>query len=70
MGAIYRREISSFFTSSIAYVFLSVFFLFSGYFFYAGSLASATTDMSAMFSALFLVVVILIPILTMKLLSE
>lgn len=70
MGAIYRREVSSFFTSSIAYVFLSVFFLFSGYFFYGGSLAAATTDMSAMFSALFMVVIILIPVLTMKLLSE
>lgn len=70
MGAIYRREISSFFTSSIAYVFLSVFFLFSGYFFIAGTLMSATTDMSDMFSALFLVVLILIPIMTMKLLSE
>ena len=70
MGAIYRREMSSFFSSSTAYVFLSVFFLFSGYFFLAGTLMSATTDMSAMFSALFLIVLILIPVLTMKLFSE
>ena len=70
MGAIYRREMNSFFSSSIAYVFLSVFFLFSGYFFLAGTLMSATTDMSEMFSALFLIVLILIPVLTMKLISE
>ncbi len=70
MGAIYRREMYAFFTSGLAYVFLSVYFLFSGYFFYAGSLASATTDTSAMFGALFLVVLFLIPILTMRLLSE
>lgn len=70
MGAIYRREMGAFFTSGLAYVFLSVYFLFSGYFFYSGTLAQATTDTSPMFSALFLVVLFLIPILTMKLLSE
>ncbi len=70
MGAIYRREMSAFFTSGLAYVFLSVFFLVSGFFFYIGSIASATTDTSAMFSSMFLVVVILIPVLTMRLMSE
>ena len=70
MGAIFRREVGSFFTSSIAYIFLSVFYVFSGFFFFTGTLQSSTTDMSAMFSALFLVVTFLIPILTMKLLSE
>ena len=70
MGAIFRREIGSFFTSSIAYVFLAVFYAFSGYFFYSTSLYSATTDMSGLFSSLFLIIVILIPILTMKSFSE
>ncbi len=70
MGAIYRREIGAFFTSSIAYVFLAVFYVFSGYFFYGSTLAANTTDMSGIFSNLFLVIVFLIPILTMKLLSE
>lgn len=70
MGAIFRREINSFFTSSIAYIFLAVFFVCSGYFFYRGTLLSATADMSSMFSSLFLVILILIPVLTMKTLSE
>ncbi len=70
MGAIYRREMGAFFTSSIAYVFLAVFYLAAGYFFYASSLYSATTDMSGVFTSLFLIVVILIPILTMRLFSE
>lgn len=70
MGAIYRREMSAFFTSGLAYVFLAVYFIFSGYFFYSGTLLAATTDTSSMFSALFLVVLFLIPILTMRLLSE
>ncbi|MBQ8296709.1 MAG: ABC transporter permease subunit [Ruminococcus sp.] len=70
MGAIYRREMSAFFTSGLAYVFLAVYFLFSGYFFYNGTLVMGTTDTSAMFANLFSIVMFLIPILTMKLLSE
>ncbi len=70
MGAIFRRELGSFFTSSIAYVFLAVFYAFSGFFFYTSSLYSATTDMSGMFSSLFMIIVFLIPILTMKTFSE
>lgn len=70
MGAIYQREMGAFFSSSIAYVFLAVFYLTSGYFFYSGSLYSATTDMSSTFTSLFLIIVILIPILTMRLFSE
>ena len=53
MGAIYRREMGAFFTSSIAYVFLAVFYLAAGYFFFASSLVSATTDMSGVFTSLF-----------------
>lgn len=70
MGAIFRRELGAFFTSSIAYVYLAVFYVVSGYLFYATSLYSATTDMSGVFSNLTTIIVILIPILTMKSFSE
>ena len=70
MLAIYRREIGAFFTSGVAYVFLAVFWLVSGIFFYNGVIASGTTDTSAMFSSMFYIVMFLIPVLTMKLLSE
>jgi len=70
MGAIFRRELGAFFTSSIAYVFLGVFYLLSGWFFYSNSLAYGTADMSAFFSMLFLVIVMLVPVLTMKTFSE
>lgn len=70
MGAIFRRELGAFFTSSIAYVYLAVFYAFSGYFFYSTSLYAATADMSEFFSILFLIIVILVPILTMKSFSE
>lgn len=70
MGAIYRREMGAFFTSGVAYVFLSVFTLLSGIFFFYGVIGSGTTETSSLFSSMFIVVLFLIPILTMKLLSE
>ena len=70
MGAIYRREVGAFFTSSIAYIFLAVFWLFSGYFFYGSCVYGATTDMTNMFQSMFLVICFLIPLLTMRLFSE
>lgn len=70
MGAIFRREVGSYFTSSVAYVFLASFFLLSGYFFYDTTLASGTSSMSGFFSSILLFAVILIPILTMRSFSE
>lgn len=70
MGAIYRREMGAFFTSGIAYVFLAGFALFSGLFFSLGVIGSGIADMSPMFGSMFIIVLFLIPILTMKLLSE
>ena len=70
MSAIYRREMGAFFTSGIAYVFLTVFWLVSGIFFFTGTIMSNTTNVASMFSSMFYVVMCLIPILTMKLLSE
>ena len=64
MSAIFRRELGAFFTSGIAYVFLAVFYLLAGLFFYMYTLSSSTTDM------LFAVIIFLIPILTMKSFSE
>ena len=70
MSAIFRRELGAFFTSGIAYVFLAVFYLLAGVFFYMYTLSPSTTDMSGMFSMLFAVIIFLIPILTMKSFSE
>lgn len=70
MGAIYRREIGAFFTSSIAYVFLSVFYGLTAYFFLSGNLAAGSTNMATLFSDMFVITIFLIPILTMRLFSE
>ncbi len=70
MGAIYRREMGAFFSSGIAYVFLAVFYVFAGYFFSINTLAAGSANMSGMFANLFLIIIFLIPILTMRLFSE
>lgn len=70
MGAIYRREMGAFFTSGLGYVFLTVFYAFSGYFFYTDVLNSKITDTSPMFVSMFIIFIFLIPVLTMRLLSE
>jgi ABC-2 type transport system permease protein len=54
----------------VAYVFLAVFYFLSGYFFYGSCIYYGVTDMSGMFSSMFMVIVILVPILTMKSFSE
>ena len=70
MGAIYRREIGAFFTSSIAYVFLAVFYLITGFFFTMDNLAAGSVNLSGVFSTMFVISLFLIPILTMRLFSE
>jgi ABC-2 type transport system permease protein len=70
MSAIFRRELGAFFSSSVAYVFLALFYGAAGVLFYAYSLYSGTTSMSGTFSNICIVMIILIPILTMKSFSE
>lgn len=70
MGAIYRREIGAFFSSSIAYVFLAVFYLITGFFFTMDNLAAGSANLLSVFSTMFVVSIFLIPLLTMRLFSE
>lgn len=69
MAAIFRREFSSYFTSPIGYIYLTVFYFFSGWFF-SGVVHSNSTDIASVFSSIILVLLFLIPLLTMRLLSE
>lgn len=70
MSAIYRRELMSYFTSPIGYVFSAIFFAISGICFTYSTVMSGTTDASGYFVTVLMFFVILIPLLTMKLLSE
>lgn len=69
MLAILKREMSNYFTSPIGYIFLAVFYFFSGMFF-TSVLDANTTDITYVFSSLFTVLVFIIPLLTMRSMSE
>lgn len=70
MGAIYKRELLAYFKSPVGYVFSAIFFAISGVSFVTTTVSSGSTNTSAYFAMVLLFFVILIPLLTMKLLSE
>lgn len=65
-----KRELRAYFASPIGYVFLTAMYLFSGFFFFSSSLAIDYADLSGVFTGLFMLVLFLVPILTMRLFSE
>ena len=71
MLAIYKREMYSFFTSPIGYVFVALFWAVSGIAFsYFTLLAGAEANMSSYFTAEIFIMMLVTPILTMKSFSE
>ena len=70
MTAIMKREIASYFTSPLGYVFLAVFYGFSGLFLWIGCLSAGQSDMGIVFSLMFFIMLIMIPILTMRTMAD
>lgn len=70
MLAIYKRELRSYFTTPLGYVFLGIYLLVSGLVFCFTTLYEMTSDVSGYFSAMLTAYVVLLPILTMKLFAE
>lgn len=70
MGAILKRELSSYFNSAIAYVVMAVYFLFAGYFFYAICIQGNTSSLAYVYSNMFVIILFIIPIITMKTFAE
>lgn len=70
MLAIFKRELKAYFTSPLGYVFLAIFYAFSGVFFWIFSLEMGTTDLSTAFLLMFIVLMVFVPLLTMRLLAE
>ena len=69
MFTIFRREFRAYFTSPIGASILLMFYFFSGLLF-GVIFASGVPELSEMFSTLFIIVMAIIPILTMRLFSE
>ena len=70
MLAIFKREMRSYFTTPIGYIFLAIFFAVSGAVFAYSTLFSMTADTTVYFTFMMFVFIVLLPLLTMKLFSE
>lgn len=81
MSAIFKREMKAYFTSPLGYIILAVFTVISSIIFviynagfnpFSGETSSSylTNDLTALYSSLLSVLIIAVPLLTMKLLSE
>lgn len=69
MLAIFKREIRAYFSSPLGYIFLAVIYCFGGQFF-STMLVNSSSNIAYVFARLLEVVMIIIPILTMRLMSE
>jgi len=71
MGAIFKRELYAYFISPVGYIFMTVFLLVAGVLFYFTVLESpAQADITAYFLFIIFAFIVLIPLLTMRLLSD
>ncbi len=70
MKAIFNRELRAYFQTPVGYVFIGMFLAVSGYFFAVSNLLPKSPDLGAVLSNMLMMFLFLIPILTMRLLSE
>ena len=70
MKAIFLRELCAYFKGPLGFVFIGASCLFSGLYFYAYNLYGGAISFSKLFATMFSVELFLIPVLTMRLLSE
>ena len=70
MLAIFKRELRSYFSTPIGYVFIGVFMVVSGVVFALSTYMADTASLSTYFTMMTVAYVLLIPILTMKIISD
>ena len=70
MKAIYKREMRSYFTGVIGYVFLFIFLAVGGAVFCLTTLYSMSSDVSTFFTIMLIFSGVMLPLLTMKSFSE
>ena len=69
MSAVYTKELSSYFKSPLGYICLAVYYLFGGQFLLMQIQYTGTNDISGIFSNMYVVVLLTLPLFTMRLLS-
>lgn len=70
MGAIFKRDFRSYFTSPIGYAYVGAFVLVMNLYFYLANVASGYSDMSEVFSFMLVIMMFTTPVLTMRIFSE
>jgi ABC-2 type transport system permease protein len=70
MLAILNREFRACFWTPLGAVFIAAYYVFTGFFFFNYNLYGNSADLRALFETLFTVTLFLVPILTMRLMSE
>ena len=70
MLAIYKKEVKSYLTSMVGYVFMAFILLILGIYFTAYNLNYATPDFGTTLSSVTFIFLIITPVLTMRILAE
>ena len=70
MFAIYKKELHSYFTNPIGYIFIAVFLAISGAAFALTTLYQMTSDITNYYTIMMMAYAVLLPLLTMKQFSE
>jgi len=70
MLTIFKREIKAYFSSPTGFVFMGFFLLLTGFFFTMMNVLQVNPDYNAVLGSILFVFLIVVPILTMRLLSE
>ena len=70
MWAVFKREVQSYFFSPLGYVIMGFFLLVSGFFFTANNIFPMNSSFNAVLGNTSFIFLMLVPILTMRLLSE
>ncbi|MDR1754835.1 MAG: ABC transporter permease [Eubacterium sp.] len=70
MKSILKREFKSYFISPLGYVFIAISFFASGIFFFDYSLSRGSTDISGVYQSMYVIIMIMIPILSMRLMAD
>lgn len=70
MRAIWKREVQAYFYQPIAYVLIGLFFLIASFYFTFGTVSYGRAELNSLFQNFIFLFTVIIPILTMRLLTE
>lgn len=70
MLAVFKRDLRSYFTSPLGYVFISAFLIVLNAFFFINNILSASSNLAPVFGFMQFILIFVTPILTMRLFSE